>query len=119
MDIPSVFRLAKNVSKYSDHRFKIGAVLMKHGKVISVGYNQTKSHPEAWHTGLHAEIKAIKTSGKIEMSNSTMVVYREHKNGTPATAKPCKHCAKAMKDFGIKTIWYTTSEFPFWKRIKL
>ena len=45
MNIERGFKLAKNASTFSDRKIKIGAVLMYKSKVISVGYNTTKSSP--------------------------------------------------------------------------
>ena len=45
MNIERGFKLAKNASEFSDCHIKIGAVLMYKNKVISVGYNTTKSNP--------------------------------------------------------------------------
>lgn len=119
-DFPSLFRLAKNVSKLSQHpKHKLGAVLVVKGKPISVGHNQYKSHPEAKYTGLHAEIQAIKTSGKDKIKGSSIFVYRENKNGRLALAKPCGDCMKKITDFGIKIIFFTISEYPYFDYIKI
>ncbi len=117
---PSLFRLAKSVSKLSQHpRHKLGAVLVVKGKPISVGHNQYKTHPEAKYTGLHAEIQALKSSGKNVIRGSTMFVYREKKDGSLGLSKPCKDCMKELKKFGIKWICYTTEEYPYFEIIKI
>ena len=66
-DLPALFRLAKNVSKHSDYKIKMGAVIVKNGKPISVGFNKIKYFGK-WYippkATLHAEMDAIRTSGK-------------------------------------------------------
>ncbi len=115
-----LFRLAKNVSKLSQHpTHKLGAVLVVKGKPISVGHNQYKTHPEAKYTGLHAEIQALKSSGKDIIRGSTMFVYREKKDGSLGLSKPCKDCMKELKKFGIKWICYTIEEYPYFEIIKI
>jgi deoxycytidylate deaminase len=107
--------LARNISKHSTHKnFHLGAVLVNNGKPISFGANQGKTHPQARFAGLHAEIQCLKTSGKDYIHNSTIFVYREWKNGHPALAKPCENCRKALKGFGVKRIYFSTYEFPYW-----
>lgn len=118
-DIPSFFRLARNVSKLSDHRYKLGAVVVTNGKPIAVGHNQTKTNPCAKWVGLHAEEQAIKACGKANLSGSSIYVYRQKKNGSLAIARPCEHCMQILKDSGVKWIYYTTSEFPFWEVEKI
>jgi deoxycytidylate deaminase len=115
------FRLAKNVSKYSDHNVKVGCVL-SYKRPISVACNKSKTHPKyanpytSFVGSLHAEVRAIINSGVDNLEGYTIYVYREHSDGTPGMSRPCKYCMKLLKDVGIKFIYYTTDEFPFWKK---
>lgn len=119
-DFPTMFRLAKNVSKLSQHpKHKLGAALVYNGKPVSVGHNRHKSHPEAKYSGLHAEIQALKSSGRSKIRGSSMFVYRETKQGCLALAKPCKDCMSKLIDFGIKWLFYTTSEYPYFEVIRI
>ena len=123
MELPSLFRLAKKISYESDYRVRLGAVLVKHGKPISVGYNKIRYHNEyCWPNDatVHAEMSALLASGKEHVDNSVMIIYREHGiDGLPLLARPCKHCMKALKEFGVKKIYYTTDEYPFFEVEKL
>lgn len=102
----------------------MGCVLVKKNKVISTGFNSTKTHPiqkmynkERYecdttpHT-IHAEVSAIShvIHKNINWSNVEVYIYREHKNGNLAMARPCKACMKLIQNLGIKRIHYTTSE---------
>lgn len=119
-DFPSLFRLAKNVARMSQHpKHRLGAVLVSKGKPVSVGHNQYKSHPEAKYTGLHAEVQALKNSGKSEIRGSTIFVYRNTKDGKLAIAKPCKDCMTELEKFGIKWVFYTTGEYPYFEVIRI
>jgi len=80
------FKLARNVSKYSDHKTKVGCVICKK-RPIAVGANHIKTHPrcnDGFSKSTHAEVKAIINSGQEDLSGATVYVYREHKNGSPA-----------------------------------
>lgn len=115
------FRLAKNASKYSDHRVKVGACVVKNGTPVSVGFNTCKTHPQ--YTGgkvksLHAEIRAIIHSA-TDLDGGTIYIYRQHKDETPALARPCELCQSVIKDAGIKWMVYTTNIFPYWKKEKV
>jgi deoxycytidylate deaminase len=113
---PSFFRLAENASKYSTHyQFHLGAVLVVNGHPISVGYNQGKSHPDGRFKGLHAEVAAMKTSGKTKIKGSSMFVYRQKRNGSVGGSHPCVDCMKRLKEFGVKLIYYSTEEYPYWE----
>lgn len=122
-DLPGLFRLAKNISRHSEYRIKIGAVLVKHGTPISIGFNKLKFHPKYSNPTkktIHAEMQAILSSGKEKIRNSEIFVYREFKRtGLPALARPCEDCILKLKEFGIKRIYYTTNEFPYWNVEKL
>jgi deoxycytidylate deaminase len=113
-EIPAMFRLARNVSKMSTHqKVKMGAVIVRNGKPVSVGCNQGKSHPNAPVCGLHAEANAIRYAGKTNLRGSSIFVYRERKDGKLGMARPCEDCMKVLKENGIKWIFYTTYEFPY------
>lgn len=116
--MPSIFRLAKNVSKHSNYKIRMGAVLVRKGSPISVGFNRPYPHPQfKW--GIHAEVDALRTSGKTELKNSTMYVYRETADGSPAMARPCADCMNALTKFGVSTIIYSISEAPFYRLEKI
>lgn len=113
---------AEEASKLSDHyRHKIGAVIAKGRKVISTGFNTiSKSHPlQAYYAScvgrkeaiyLHAEVAAIVASKACvgDLEGCTMYVFRRGLDGNIRMSRPCRSCLKALKDFGICTIVYTS-----------
>ena len=129
MNIERGFRLAKNASEFSDCSIKIGAVLMYKNKVISVGYNTTKSNPiqkaynvyrnangreydvERQNNGLHAEIMALQHAIKngINIKKCKLFIYSETKYGMTRLTKPCYACNKYLENIGFqrKNIYYT------------
>lgn len=101
-------------------RFKVGAVIVKKGKLISAGANSDKSHPVQkrydsergfkTHHSCHAEVRAILNSKVNVLTGCSIYVYRETKNGTLGKARPCAACIKMLRDYDIKRIFYTTEE---------
>lgn len=115
------FKLAKNVSKYSNHRAKVGCVVSKK-KPISVASNKVKTHPKCiseTSKSTHAEIRAILNSGIEDLSGAYIYIYRETKDGKPALARPCNICYSFIAECGIKRIYYTVSTYPYWKMEKI
>lgn len=124
--IEKYFMLAKNASNFSDFpRIHIGCVLIYKNKILSVGWNTKKENPlqkyynkyrnfdtDKYKNPLHAEMMSILKIRNIEIDwkKVNMFIYREHKNGKTALAKPCKACKQAIKDTGIKNIYYTSSD---------
>lgn len=118
------FMLAKAASELSDYdRIKIGAVIVHKKEIVSVGYNHKKSHPKQKELNkyrfedehdrcnhfLHAEMSAIVNSHYADLSDASIYVYRSNKEGIQ-NCRPCAGCMKAIKEKGIKTIYYTTQD---------
>jgi deoxycytidylate deaminase len=103
------FILAQKMSLLSDHRkHHVGAVILRRDRVIGVGFNQRKSHPRSPHTWtIHAELKAI-LNAREDLTGCTIYVYREHRNGALACARPCIHCQVLLKEVGIVQAHFST-----------
>lgn len=117
------FRLARNTSRYSNCRVQVGAVISKKSP-ISVGFNVVRTHPlysnpDTMATiSIHAEIVALISAG-FDVRGCDIYVYRELDDGSPALAFSCSSCYNELKKFGVKKIYYTTNEPPFWRCVKL
>lgn len=112
---------AAQASANSNHdRVKIGAAVVRGNYLISTGWNQKKSHPMQArynvHRNLecsnyiHAEIHALVRSGREDLEDATIYVYRSDKSGDEANCKPCAACTRAIYDAGITRVYYTTAE---------
>lgn len=92
--------------------FRLGAVIVKKGKILTAKYNCLKTHPKLFYRYqfpfLHAESHAIMALGMDNCVNAIMYVVRITRNNELAMAKPCKECQKLIKDVGIKKVYYTT-----------
>lgn len=122
------FNMAKEVSKRSNFKqHHLGAVAIYKGSLLATGYNSTKTNPRqkelnrerGWnveandaHNTVHAEMACLSKIRylDIDFSKIKLYVYREHKNGVKAFARPCPACCKMIKDMGIREVWYTTED---------
>ena len=126
-----MFNAAHVEAEKSDFKqFNIGCVITYKGHIIGRGHNQNKSHPmqkkynrkyrkfhntnKAINDCLHAEIDAINsisyTTGiEVDWSKVKVFVYRISigKRLGYGCAKPCKACTHALKDLGVRNIYYT------------
>jgi tRNA(Arg) A34 adenosine deaminase TadA len=113
---PTLIEIAKNVKPIQSARIVAG--IYRRGKLLSVGFNQRKSHPlqSQWSDRperifLHAEIDCIKNYlYKHTISSLTecdMVIVRAKLKGTKwvtGLAKPCSGCSRALEFYGLKSI---------------
>lgn len=135
MNIKKFFKLAKIASKFSDYNKKnihIGSVLVYKNKIIASGWNSRKTNPIQYQYNkyrekidngkrsfsadnhlpcIHAEMKCLIDTRdmNIDWSKVSIFVYRESGNKT-RMCKPCPSCTKALKDRGIKHIYYTSEK---------
>jgi len=126
--IKSIFNVARSVAMQSDfYKFHLGCVAIYKGKVIASGYNSEKTHPmqmrynkfrttksfkEGFLPKVHSEIKMITELKKcdVDFKKVKVFIYRIRKDQDFGMARPCPACMNAIKDLGIKQIYYTTNE---------
>ena len=104
--IQRICNIAKKQALRSSHTYKLGAVIFKHGKPIAKGYNKTKRGLSKdyghWEGSLHAEIAAL-INARTDVKGSSILVARS----TGGLARPCNECMAALKEAGIKWVYYT------------
>ena len=103
------FDLARKISKLSNHHHhKIGSVIVRGSKIVSVGTNNLKTHPRSTHPhfSLHSEMAAVLLA-KQDLHGCEIYVYRETKNGVPALSRPCMYCMPFIKEAGLKEVHYS------------
>ena len=119
------FEKAREVATISDFsKFHIGCVAVYQGQVIGLGYNCNKTHPtqkfynryreqsENMLPKLHAEISCLNQIRNLDINFSKvkLYIYRIRKDQLFGLARPCASCMAAIKDLGIKEIYYTTND---------
>ena len=101
-----------------EHRCSHIAFLIRRGKIIHIGTNSCKSHPETLKyaykdhqkVGIHAELNVCMKSGKENLKDYSMVVLRVDRKGNLANSRPCCGCQSVIKQFSIGDVWYSDSK---------
>jgi deoxycytidylate deaminase len=102
----------KETADKSIMKFKIGAALVKRGKILAVGHNSKKTHPrfgsKKEFMTMHAEGNLLYNAEKlgIDTKGCTIIVYRRNW----LNSKPCESCQKLIKKSGISKVIYTNNE---------
>jgi deoxycytidylate deaminase len=96
---------------YHHRGYRLGAVLVKNGSIIGIGWNQQKTHPimSRYHpfNTLHAEAAAMADAGLRHVGGATIYIARIGRRGDWRMAKPCRGCFSLLLDYGIKQIVWT------------
>ena len=112
-------RLARKQALKSQFRYRVGAVIVSSGRIISAGFNSIryskvpfrvkKPFPESLHAEQAAILRALhETSGDTRVfRSSTMFVARIKRDGSFGCAKPCPTCESFIKAVGIKKVIHT------------
>ena len=118
------FDKASKVAEISDFaKINIGCVAVYQGTIIGVGFNTNKTHPmqkkynryrngENFIPKLHAEINCLNSIRYLDINFSKvkLYIYRKRKSAKYGICRPYPSCLAAIKDLGIKHIYYTTDE---------
>lgn len=119
------FEKAKRIASVSDYRrVHIGCVAVFQNRIIGIWCNSEKTHPVQNHYNryringnnllpkLHAEINCLNQIRhlNIDFSKVKLYIYRIRKDQPFGLSRPCPSCMAAIKDLGIKEIYYTTND---------
>ena len=119
------FDKARKVANISDyHRIHIRCEAVYRGQVIGSGCNTNKTHPtqkyynkyrkpsDSMLPKLHAEISCINQIKHLDINFSKvkLYIYRIRKDQPFGLARPCPSCMAAIKDLGIRDVYYTTND---------
>jgi len=93
------------------------AFLVKKNKIIKIGWNRKRTHPEIskhpyhdGYVGTHAELDVILKSGLDNLEDHSIIVLRIDRNGKLNNSKPCVGCRSVLNQFNVKNIFYSNSE---------
>lgn len=127
------FSKARQAALISDYRkTHIGCVAVYHGSIIGMGCNCNKTHPvqkfynkyretrDELLPKLHAEINCINQikNYDINFQKVKLYIYRIRKDRPFGISRPCPSCMAAIKDLGIRDIYYTSNDGYVHERIE-
>ena len=132
------FNKARQIADISDYnRIHIGCVAVYKGNVIAIGCNTNKTHPVQKYYNkfrnpdgedismivlpkLHAEINCINQLRHMNVNYSKvkLYIYRICNDRPHGMARPCPSCMAAIKDLGIRDIYYTTNDGYVYERLE-
>lgn len=130
------FEKARQVADISDYyKTHIGCVATYQGQVIGIGCNCNKTHPTQKYYNkyrdihssgieavpkLHAEISCLNSIRHLDINFAKvkLYIYRIRKDQPFGLARPCPSCMAAIRDLGIKNIYYTTNDGYSYERIE-
>lgn len=116
---------------YTDKPYKntkTVSFLIYKGKVVSFGINSDKTSPlqnkyrlttdlkyiENFVDKEHSEVNCLgKVHPRFRFDKCEIVIISKKKDGDFRLARPCDVCMAAIKDFGIKKIYYTNRNQTF------
>lgn len=118
--------LQKLSKKSNNETYKIGAILVKGGSIISIGYNhqgthkliEYKRHLRPRNNTIHAEIHTVLGISKKEAEHCTVYVARFTSQGV-ANSKPCTLCQNILTEMGIKKVFYTATNKDKYQQLNL
>ena len=119
------FNKARQVANISDYKKQhVGCVAVYQGQVIGLGCNTNKTHPiqkfynkyriksDNMLPKLHAEISCINQIKHLDINFSKvkLYIYRIRNDQPFGLSRPCPSCMAAIKDLGIRYVYYTTND---------
>lgn len=121
------FKKAEKIAAISDFRnIHYGCVATYNGIAIGAGFNTNKTHPVQKYYNryretpdncnfipkLHAEINCLNQIKhlNVDFSKVKLYIYRARNDRKYSLSRPCPSCMAAIKDLGIKHIYYTTDD---------
>ena len=119
------FNKACHVATISDYKkTHVGCVAVYQGQVIGLGCNCNKTHPaqkfynkyrkqsDSMLPKLHAEISCLNQIKHLDINFSKvkLYIYRIRKDQPFGMARPCPSCMAAIRDLGVRNIFYTTND---------
>lgn len=108
MDIQRVITLAARVALRSQVNMRVGAIIWRRNRIISMGWNQRKTHPQSaakW-PSLHAEHHALLGCDHRDLHQANIAVVRITRSGLFARSRPCPSCHALLRMMGLSRMVY-------------
>lgn len=115
-------RTASLNSNFGNHA--LGAAAIYKGQLIALGWNTRKTHPAQarynsrergfdgyrFNSTIHAEMMLINKIKYLDINFSKLKVFVWRGKQSPRISKPCPACERALRDLGIKHVFYTGND---------
>ena len=108
-DIRWLSRAISQAEQAPHEQWRVGAALVKGGRLLSVGFNRYRNDPsqvDLSGVSYHAEAVAIRRAGFSE--GATLYVARVTRSGDMGSAKPCARCQLLLSQHGVHTVVWST-----------
>lgn len=128
------FNKARDAAMLSDYaKIHVGCIAVYHSSIIGIGCNLNKTHPTQQYYNryriksdfllpkLHAEINCINSikDYDIDFAKVKLYIYRVRTEQPFGISRPCPSCMAAIRDLGIKDIYYTTNDGYAYEKISI
>lgn len=103
-------RAAVKAARQSEfYAHKVGAAVFVGSRLIAIGWNQHKTHPECDCFTQHAEFTALRKAKKqlASLEKATLYVARLTRTSRVSYSRPCSSCQNQLVSAGISKVYYT------------
>lgn len=116
------FELAHKASLNSDAEpHKLGAVAIYNNKILALGWNSNSKTSSlqarynclrgfdgySFKSSIHAEMMVISKIRYLDINFKDVRLFIWRGKEAPKLARPCQACEKAIRDLGIRRVFYT------------
>ncbi len=120
MNFDRLVDIARKIRPDNHYRLYHVTFILKKKKIVSVGINQSKTHPKSLQLGYkghqwrqHSELRAWLAYGKDDCSNCVFVNVRIDNNGNLANSRFCLGCQHLLSMVGFKKAFFTNEKGQF------
>ena len=106
-------------------RARVGCVAVIGNKIVATGFSQQRTHPMQDYYNqfrnfrgqknvdakLHSEIamlSSVQHIDGIDWSKADVYIYRLCRSRPHGISKPCEACSRALADYGVRNVYYTS-----------
>lgn len=108
----TIRRAAIEALKSTHKQHRMGAVIVKGGRVLSTGYNtmqpSARLGTNTRHAEAHAILKLLKEGRLHSLAGADLYVTRFTRGGSVGLSRPCSACAELARSVGVSRVFYST-----------
>lgn len=112
-----IITLTHDLKHLPDGRNRHFTFIVKRNRILSIGWNSTKTHPRAnkykyRFDAIHSELSAVlKFKGNLsDLRDCVLINSRINSLGIIGYAKPCKFCLDWLGNLNFRKIYYSSHE---------